>query len=63
MTDEKRIETLLTALETALEIGIENTGWVEGYWGEDSGYETLKQLQEYAKHERDRLNQEKEGKP
>ena len=68
MTDKERIETLLTALETALDYASDLNKWRAKYrvglgcadtaLTEKQILEGLSHLQEFAKLERDRLNEE-----
>lgn len=58
-TDKEVIETLLTALETALDIALDNTTALQGTWGIQADLIALKHLQEYADFERSQLNEAK----
>lgn len=63
MTDKDCIATLLTALDTALDIGLDvcRAFRNEGYSFLTDNIEILEQLQEYAAHERGKLDEGKEG--
>lgn len=63
MSDKERIATLLTALEHALDLGIElYSQWLrveERY----KNYQELAELKEFAELERQRLAEEEKAKP